>query len=108
MVDWACISFHEVDKIRFCSGPGKQTGAHDILKEKIKSALTNLGEGIVQRERAYHSGWEWKIIGTPFSGTFGTGDQQRSMIAVLCQIIRTFNSAGWKLGLLTFFHQISI
>ena len=27
-----------------------------------------------------------------------SGDQQRSMIVVLCQIIRIFNSAGWKLG----------
>ena len=56
------------------------------------------GEGIIQRERKYHSGWEWKISGTPFSGTFGTGNQQRAMIVVMCNIIRQFNSEGWKLG----------
>ena len=44
MVDWACLSFHETDKIRFCSGPGKQTSSHDILKEKINSIFTKLGE----------------------------------------------------------------
>ena len=105
----------EASLSRFCSGPGKQTATHDILKEKIGSTLAKLGSGVIQRERSYHGGWEWKIIGTPFrkgfimeklskntetlfSGTFGTGDQQRAMIAVLCQIIRIFNSAGWKLG----------
>ena len=56
------------------------------------------GEDIVQRERKYHSGWEWKIAGTPFSGTFGTGHQQRAMIVVMCNIIKDFNSVGWKLG----------
>ena len=56
------------------------------------------GEDIVQRERKYHSGWEWKIAGTPFSGTFGTGHQQRAMIVVMCNIIKDFNSSGWKLG----------
>ena len=53
---------------------------------------------MVQRERSYHGGHEWKILGTPFSGTFGTGDQQRSMIVALGLVIRAFNSAGWKLG----------
>ena len=60
--------------------------------------LSKLGDRIIQREKSYYSGWEWKIIGTPFSGTFGTGSQQRSMISVLCQIIKSMNSCGWKLG----------
>ena len=56
----------EASLSRFCSGPGKQTATHDILKEKIGSTLAKLGSGVIQRERSYHGGWEWKIIGTPF------------------------------------------
>ena len=60
----------EASLSRFCSGPGKQTATHDILKEKIASTLAKLGSGVIQRERSYHGGWEWKIIGTPFRKGF--------------------------------------
>ena len=60
----------EASLSRFCSGPGKQTATHDILKEKIGSTLAKLGAGVIQRERSYHGGWEWKIIGTPFRKGF--------------------------------------
>ena len=122
MVDWACLSFQETDKIRwkhyqviifpnifiqrFCTGPGKQTSSHETLKENIRSMLSKLGARIIQREKSFYSGWEWKIIGTPFSGTFGTGNQQRSMISVLCQIIKSMNSCGWKLGIMKGIFQL--
>ena len=62
--------YTEASLSRFCSGPGKQTTTHDILKEKIGSTLAKLGSGVIQRERSYHGGWEWKIIGTPFRKGF--------------------------------------
>ena len=77
----------------------KQIDESTTSKDKIRLTLTKVGgEAVVQRERSYHGGHEWKILGTPFSGTFGTGDQQRSMIVALGLVIRAFNSAGWKLG----------
>ena len=97
MVDWVCLSFHETDKIRLCSGPGKETPSQEILRERIRVSLESMGEGVIQRERNYHSALEWKLSGTPFSGTYGTGGQQRSMISFLCRIIKDFNSAGWRL-----------
>ena len=97
MVDWVCVSFHETDKLRLCSGPGKETPTQEILQEKIRSNLENLGEGVIQRERSYHTAVEWKMSGTPFSGTYGTGGQQRSMIGFLCRLIKDLNSAGWRL-----------
>ena len=76
MVDWVSISFHETDKIRLVSGPGKETASQTSLREKVRARLAEGGEGVVQREREYHGATEWKLSGTPFSGTFGTGGQQ--------------------------------
>ena len=97
MVDWVSLSFHETDKIRLVSGPGKETASQAGLREKVRSRLAEGGEGVVQREREYHGGTEWKLSGTPFSGTFGTGGQQRAMISFLSCILRDFNTSGWKL-----------
>ena len=97
MVDWVSISFHETDKIRLVSGPGKETASQTSLREKVRARLAEGGEGVVQREREYHGATEWKLSGTPFSGTFGTGGQQRAMISFLSCILRDFNTSGWKL-----------
>ena len=81
----------EASLSRFCSGPGKQTATHDILKEKIGSTLAKLGSGVIQRERSYHGGWEWKIIGTPFRKGFIT---RRS---ILCSdSVTKYERDGWE------------
>ncbi|XP_023342156.1 uncharacterized protein LOC111711902 [Eurytemora carolleeae] len=96
LVDWVSVSFHGVDKIRFCSGPGAKTSNHEAIAESIRTQLKDAN--FLQKEKDVTENIEWKVVGTPFSGTFGTGEEQRSMLLYLSRLLQEFNRNGWKLS----------
>ena len=90
-MQWAVLSFHEDDKLRFMSNS-------DNKETVIKGINTILGaSGQIQKgPEDYWKAKQWKLKGTPFFGSWG-GMDLRLMVHHLTKILKLLHSEGWRL-----------
>ena len=92
-VQWAVLSFHENDKLRFMSNSDK--------KETVLDGINKILEASGQIQRGPEDYWkakQWKLKGYPFMGIKGWGGMDlRLMVHHLTKILKLLHSEGWKL-----------
>ena len=90
-MQWAVLSFHEDDKLRFMSNS-------DNKETVINGINTILGaSGQIQKgPEDYWKAKQWKLKGTPFFGSWG-GMDLRLMVHHLTKILKLLHSEGWRL-----------
>ena len=89
-VQWAVLSFHEDDKLRFMSNSDN--------KETVIKGITTILEASGQIKRGpedYWKAFQWKLRGEPFFGLDGVS--LRLMIHHLTKILKLLHSEGWRL-----------
>ena len=89
--DFAVLSFHESDKIRFLSSASNIFMLTDGIDRTLDAA------NLTQNISYYWKAKQWQIKGVPFSGNVNHGVDQRLIIHQLTQILKHFHSLGWRL-----------
>ena len=90
-LQWAVLSFHGNDKLRFMSNSDN--------KETLSEGINRILEASGQTQRGPEDYWkakQWKLRGDPFFGIYGM--DLRLMVHHLTKILKLFHSEGWKLG----------
>ena len=92
-VQWAVLSFHENDKLRFMSNSDNK----EIVVEGINKILEASGQ-IQRGPEDYWKAMQWKLKGNPFYGSkFWLGMDLRLMVHHLTKILKLLHSEGWRL-----------
>ncbi|KAI1320121.1 hypothetical protein EDD11_002093 [Mortierella claussenii] len=81
-----CISLHESDKLRLIGTPEELVA---ILRETILKSW-----GKIQREHVYSGSYEFKVVGTPWSGQVQEAVKSRQLITA---VLGTMIQHGWNL-----------
>jgi len=89
--DFAVLSFHGSDKIRFMSNCTDTFSLTDSIDRVFDAA------NLTQNISFYWKAKQWQIKGVPFSGNINHGMEQRMMIHQLTKILRVFHLLGWCL-----------
>ena len=87
-VNWAVVSFHDNDKLRFMSN----SDSKDAVFEGINKILEASGQ-IQRGPEDYWKAKQWKLNGNPFWG----GIDMRLMVHHLTKILKLLHSKGWRL-----------
>ena len=91
-LQWAVLSFHGNDKLRFMSNSDN--------KETLSEGINRILEASGQTQRGPEDYWkakQWKLRGVPFSGNNVKGADQRMIIHQLTRILKHFHQQGWRL-----------
>ena len=92
-LQWAVLSFHGNDKLRFMSNSDNK----EIVVEGINKILEASGQ-IQRGPEDYWKAIQWKLKGNPFYGTkFWLGMDLRLMVHHLTKILKLLHSEGWRL-----------
>ena len=92
-MQWAVLSFHEDDKLRFMSNSDNK----ETVVEGINKILEASGQ-IKRGPEDYWKAMQWKLKGNPFYGTkFWLGMDLRLMVHHLTKILKLLHSEGWRL-----------
>ena len=89
-VQWAVLSFHEDDKLRFMSNSDNK----ETVNKGINTILESSGQ--IQRFEDYWKAKQWKLKGSPFFGRWG-GMDLRLIIHHLTKILKLLHCKGWRL-----------
>ena len=91
-MQWAVLSFHESDKLRFMSNSDN--------KETVVEGINKILEASGQIKRGPEDYWkskQWKLKGGPFFGGILDGMDLRLMVHHLTKILKLLHSEGWRL-----------
>ena len=89
--NFAVLSFHETDKLRFLSDLDDPFSLMDGI-DRILDA-SDVSDSISY----YWKAKQWKIKGVPFSGHMNCGVDLRLMVHHLTKILKYFHKLGWRL-----------
>jgi len=89
--DFAVLSFHESDKLRFMSSVEDSFQLTDFIDRLLDAS------GMTQNISFYWKAKQWKIKGVPFSGDKAFGVDLRLMVHQLTKILKHFHQSGWRL-----------
>jgi len=88
--EWAVLSFHESDKMRFLSSTDTF-----MLTDGIDRILD--AADATKTISYYWKAKQWTLRGVPFSGHSTYGVDQRLIIHLLSRIMKHFHKQGWRL-----------
>ena len=89
--NFAVLSFHETDKMRFLSDLDDSFSLTDGIDRILDAS------DVTKSISYYWKAKQWKIRGDPFSGHMNCGVDQRLMIHHLTKILKYFHKLGWRL-----------